>query len=70
MVSFKLPQTGSEEYSRVTRPLWAKLFFSRRHMFKSLSTGQLYLVAPDAVYESEQRLLQSRASQFALRAAN
>ena len=44
MVSFKLQQMDGEEYARVARPLWAKLLFSRRRMYKSLSTGQLHLV--------------------------
>ena len=61
MVSFKLQQMDGEEYARVARPLWAKLLFSRRRMYKSLSTGQLHLVRPGAIHESQLRARQSRA---------
>ncbi|ROR26459.1 hypothetical protein EC845_0017 [Comamonas sp. BIGb0124] len=66
MVSFKLPQKQDVEYLRVARPLWAKLFFSRRRMFKCVPTGDLILVRPELIDEAEMRSRQARAAQFIL----
>ncbi|MEJ2802329.1 hypothetical protein WAE61_10640 [Comamonadaceae bacterium PP-2] len=70
MVSFKVRTAGNPEYVRIARPLWAKLLFSNRRMYKCVATGHVALVRPEAIDFIEERRRQARASQFALRAAN
>ena len=39
MLSFKVRPSPGAEYVRVARPLWAKLFFSHRRLYKCTVTG-------------------------------
>jgi len=67
MVSFKLRHTRGDEYTRVARPLWAKLFFGNRRLFKSLLTGALILVPSLEIEQAEANDRQARASQFEIK---
>lgn len=66
MVSFKLRDVEGEEFARISRPLWAKVLFRHRRMYKCLDSGRLLLVNPRAVGEAEMRARQARAHQFEL----
>jgi len=69
MLSFKVRPSAGAEYVRVARPLWAKLFFSHRRLYKCTVTGRLMLVHPRDIEDVELQERQARASQFTLNKA-